>query len=35
MSVEFIKVGKKIINKPEGLDYELVDGKVYNLFYFN
>lgn len=33
MSVEFIKVGKKIINKPEGLDYELIDGKVYNLKY--
>ena len=33
MSVEFIKIGKKIINKPEGLDYELVDGKVYNLKY--
>lgn len=28
---EFIKVGDKIINKPTGLDYDLVNGKVYNL----
>ena len=33
MSVEFIKVGKKIVNKPEGLDYELINNKVYNLKY--
>lgn len=28
---EFIKVGEKIVNKPTGLDYDLVNGKVYNL----
>lgn len=28
---EFIKVGNKIINKPTGLDCDLVNGKVYNL----
>lgn len=28
---EFIKVGERIINKPTGLDYDLVNGKVYNL----
>lgn len=28
---EFIKVGEKIVNKPTGLDYNLINGKVYNL----
>lgn len=28
---EFIKVGEKIVNKPTGLDYDLVNSKVYNL----
>ena len=28
---EFIKVGERIVNKPTGLDYDLVNGKVYNL----
>lgn len=28
---EFIKVGDKIINKPNGFDYDLINGKVYNL----
>lgn len=28
---EFIKLGNRIVNKPNGLDYELVNGKVYNL----
>lgn len=28
---EFIKVGEQIVNKPTGLDYDLVNGKVYNL----
>lgn len=28
---EFIKVGERIINKPIGLDYDLINGKVYNL----
>lgn len=28
---EFIKVGEKIVNKPIGLDYDLINGKVYNL----
>lgn len=28
---EFIKVGEKIVNKPTGLDYDLINGKVYNL----
>lgn len=30
---EFIKVGSKIVSKPAGLDYDLIDGKVYNLKY--
>lgn len=30
---EFIKVGERIVNKPTGLDYDLVNGKVYNLKY--
>lgn len=30
---EFIKLGDKIISKPKGLDYELENGKVYNLKY--
>lgn len=30
---EFIKIGEKIVNKPTGLDYDLVNGKVYNLKY--
>ena len=30
---EFIKVGNKIVSKPNGLDYDLIDGKVYNLKY--
>lgn len=28
---EFIKVGNKIVTKPNGLDCDLVNGKVYNL----
>lgn len=28
---EFIKAGEKIVNKPTGLDYDLINGKVYNL----
>lgn len=28
---EFIKVGERIVNKLTGLDYDLVNGKVYNL----
>lgn len=28
---EFIKAGERIVNKPTGLDYDLVNGKVYNL----
>lgn len=28
---EFIKFGNKIVTKPNGFDYDLVDGKVYNL----
>ena len=28
---EFIKVGERIVNKPTGLDYNLINGKVYNL----
>lgn len=28
---EFIKVGDKIVNKPNGFDYDLINGKVYNL----
>lgn len=30
---EFIKVGNKIVNKPNGFDYDLINGKVYNLKY--
>ena len=30
---EFVKVGNKIINKPVGFDYDLIDGKIYNLKY--
>lgn len=30
---EFIKFGNKIVTKPNGFDYDLVDGKVYNLKY--
>ena len=30
---EFIKLGNKIVSKPNGLDYDLIDGKVYNLKY--
>lgn len=30
---EFIKSGKRIRTKPNGLDYDLIDGKVYNLKY--
>lgn len=28
---EFIKLGSKIVTKPSGFDYDLIDGKVYNL----
>lgn len=28
---EFVKLGNKIVNKPNGLDYDLIDGKIYNL----
>lgn len=28
---EFIKAGNRIVNKPNGLDYDLVKGKVYDL----
>lgn len=28
---EFIKLGDRIVNKPKGLDYDLSEGKVYNL----
>lgn len=28
---EFVKVGERIVNKPTGLDYNLINGKVYNL----
>ena len=28
---EFVKLGNKIINKPNGFDYDLIDGKIYNL----
>lgn len=30
---EFIKVDNKIVNKPNGFDYDLINGKVYNLKY--
>ena len=30
---EFIKNGDQIVTKPEGLDYDLIPGKVYNLNY--
>lgn len=30
---EFLKLGSKIIVSPKGLDYSLIPGKVYNLFY--
>lgn len=30
---EFIKVGNKIVTKPNGFDYDLIDNKVYNLKY--
>lgn len=30
---EFIKAGNKILNKPNGFDYDLINGKVYNLKY--
>ena len=30
---EFIKLGNKIVTKPTGLDYDLINGKVYNLKY--
>lgn len=30
---EFIKAGNRIVNKPNGLDYDLVKGKVYDLEY--
>lgn len=30
---EFIKLGSKIVTKPTGLDYDLINGKVYNLKY--
>lgn len=30
---EFIKLGNKIITKPQGCDYDLVPGKIYNLEY--
>lgn len=30
---EFIKVDDKIVNKPNGFDYDLINGKVYNLKY--
>lgn len=30
---EFVKIGNQIINKPAGFDYDLIDGKVYNLKY--
>lgn len=28
---EFVKVGNRIVNKPAGFDYDLIDSKVYNL----
>ena len=28
---DFLKLGEKIINKPSGVDYDLVKGRVYNL----
>lgn len=30
---EFIKADNKILNKPNGFDYNLINGKVYNLKY--
>ena len=30
---EFIKVGNKIQIKPQGLDYDIIPGKVYDLLY--
>ena len=30
---EFIKEGNRIVPKPNGLDYDLVPKKVYNLMY--
>lgn len=30
---EFIKAGNRIVNKPNGLDYDLIKGKVYDLEY--
>ena len=30
---EFIKNGDQIVTKPEGFDYDLIPGKVYNLNY--
>lgn len=32
-NAEFIKVGKRIIPKPQGADYDLINGKVYDLKY--
>src|SRR5574344_514880 len=30
---EFIKNGDRIVTKPDGFDYNLIPGKVYNLNY--
>lgn len=30
---DFIKNGDKIVNKPAGLDYELISGKIYDLLW--
>lgn len=30
-NAEFIKVGNRILPKPQGADYDLINGKVYDL----
>ena len=30
---EFIKNGSEIVTKPDGFDYDLIPGKIYNLNY--
>lgn len=35
MNTEFVKQGNRILSKPQGFDYSLIDDKVYNLMWDN
>ena len=32
-TTEFIKIGDRLVIKPNGADYDLIPGKVYDLSY--